>query len=367
MADTDNKLHWTQRIALIRHNLHAAGRSGDFTFFKTLQAAGFMEGTNHVAALSTLLEDDADTIMAAMDNFNAGLAYAHQDAFKNVYDNIKTNLGHEGEDKMKDARTKFFVDSIMQRNLADLAIDKSTSSVINLINQQPIEAQEACTNVWITGITIIADSVHVTLRQLDSLEAKMDDFIRMEESWNVVKAAVVCSITGLKGVFELMDPNLPSNKSSPRNSSIASASASVFRRLSNAFTPSAANSRTPSVASMSSGPPLSHPFQGQHAGPTLSAPVYRTPNFRSGAKAGAPAATLAPFPSVAGSNWTQHKLTTIPPTPAFEDSADPFDTRAAPEVPALPPIPSSPAAEESPGAPLGNPFEEIAQPEAVVV
>lgn len=364
MADTDNKLHWTQRIALIRHNLHAASRSGDFTFFKTLQAAGFMEGTNHVATLNAMLEDDADTILAAMDNFNASLAYAHQDAFKNVYDNLKTNLGQDDDDKLKEARSKFFVDATMQRTLADLSIDKMTSAAINLINQQPSEAQEVATNVWITGMTIITDSIHVTLTQLDDLEKKMDDFIRMEESWNTVKAAVVCSITGLKGVFELMDPNLPSSKSSPRNSSIASASASVFRRLSNAFAPSAASSRTPSVASVGPGPPLSHHFPA-HAGPTLNAPVYRTPNFRSGPKPTSAPASITSFPSMAGSNWTQHKLTTIPPTPAFEDSADPFDTGVS-KGPVLDSIPSSPH-EDVPPELTGNPFEGSTQPATVAV
>lgn len=43
--DTERKLHWTQRIALVCHNLHAARRTGDFTFFKTLQAHALIEGT----------------------------------------------------------------------------------------------------------------------------------------------------------------------------------------------------------------------------------------------------------------------------------------------------------------------------------
>ena len=71
-------------MALVRHNLHAAARSGNFHFFKTLQANDFMEDTNHVAILSEELGDDADILLTAMDNLNAGLAYFYQDAFKNV-------------------------------------------------------------------------------------------------------------------------------------------------------------------------------------------------------------------------------------------------------------------------------------------
>ncbi|KAG2168387.1 hypothetical protein JADG_008126 [Aureobasidium aubasidani] len=55
--DMITTLHWQQRIALVRHNLHAAHRSGDFTFFKTLQAQALFDNTNHVATLSAT--DDA--------------------------------------------------------------------------------------------------------------------------------------------------------------------------------------------------------------------------------------------------------------------------------------------------------------------
>lgn len=82
--DTERKLHWTQRIALVRHNLHAARRTGDFTFFKTLQAHALIEGTDYVATLNDVLGDDADTVLSTLDNLNAGIAYVHQDAFKSI-------------------------------------------------------------------------------------------------------------------------------------------------------------------------------------------------------------------------------------------------------------------------------------------
>lgn len=75
--NTERKLHWTQRIALARHNLHAARRTSDFTFFKTLQAHALIEGTDYVATLNDVLGDDADTVLSTLDNLNAGIAYVH--------------------------------------------------------------------------------------------------------------------------------------------------------------------------------------------------------------------------------------------------------------------------------------------------
>ncbi|KAK5169872.1 uncharacterized protein LTR77_005850 [Saxophila tyrrhenica] len=333
-TNSANRLHWTQRIALVRHNLHAASRSGDFHFFKNLQAAGLIEGVNHIATLAEELGDDADLVSIALDNLNAGLAYVHQDAFKNAYENFKSDT--RGSDDGKDSdRSKVYVDITMQKNMADMAIDKMTSSAIALINQQPENAQDAAANAWITGTTIIADCMEVALLQMDMLDAKLDDFIRMEDSWNTVRASVVCAVTGLKGVFRLMDQSSPQNsqKPSPRNSSVASASSAVFRRLSNAF---------------ASGPPSNHSRQSSVASasatmrsPSISStgPVYRTPNYvRNSVSAGCP--TSLPFHV----DLERKKLSMIPPTPAVDDQADPFDT-------SVPPLPQMPAIEALPPMP----------------
>ena len=325
------KLHWTQRIALVRHNLHASSRSGDFGFFRALQAAGFVEGTNHVATLSAELGDEGDIVLAAMDNLNAGLAYVHQDAFKNVYENLKNNVRAVNNTGIH--KSKLYVDITMQKNIADMAIDKFTSSALALINQQPEKAQDLAANVWITGTTMIADSIEVALKEMDLLEYKLDDFIRLEESWNSVKGSVVCAVTGLKGVFRLMDPNTSpaeSQKSSPRNSSIASASGAVFRRLSNAFAANSNTSRSSSIASVPSAP------VGTWASSVSSTgPVYRTPNYmRTSVSAGCP--TSLPQNSSGGEAFERHRLSTIPPTPAANnEDPDPFDT-SVPPVPELP-------------------------------
>ena len=330
----------------MRHNLHAASRSGDFHFFKTLQANGFIEGTNHVATLSAELSDDADTLLAAMDNLNAGLAYIHQDACKNVYDNLKNNM-RESEDS-KAHRSKLYVDITMQRNMADMAIDKMTSSAIALINQQPANAQESAANVWITGATIASDCMQVCLKEMSEIEHKLDDFIRLEESWNNIKASVVCTVTGLKGVFSLMDTTNPaeSQKSSPRNSSIASASGAVFRRLSNAFAATPSTGHASRSSSIASAPGFNVNFANHSRNASVSSmgPVYRTPNYvRNSVSAGCPT-SMPPSNNNGGLEWAKHKLSVIPPTPATESDQqmDPFDN-SVPPVPEMPKMPEATA------------------------
>ena len=330
MVPNSQQLHWTQRVALVRHNLHVASRSGDWCFFKTLQAAGFMEGTNHVATLATELGDDADIVTVAMDNLNAGLAYVHEDAFKNVYENLKNNVREE--DNKQIDKSKLYVDITMQRNMADMAIDKMASSALALIHQQPEMAQDSAANVWITGSTIVADCMEVALKQMDELEEKLDDFIRLEDGWNTVKASVVCAVMGLKGVFRLMD--LSHTQESPRvsgrSSSIASASGAVFRRFSSAFVfPTAAPStRSSSIESSNSG------TNARNNSVSSMGPVYRTPNYmRKSVSDGCPT-SMPPSSNFPG----PHKLSMIPPTPAAAEDAelDPFDS-------SIPPVPGFPA------------------------
>lgn len=330
MAETDvQRLHWSQRVALIRHNLHAASRSTDFRFFKTLQASFMIEGINHVGTLTSVLGDDADVVSVALDNLNSGLAYIHQDAFKTVYDNFKSETRNSDGNCAED-RSKLCVDIIQQKNMADVAIDKMTSSAIALISQQPEEAQDTAASVWITGITIIADCMEIALQEMDLLEHRLGDFIRLEESWNIVRASVVCAVTGLKGVYRLMDqgPSQDSQKTSPRSSSIASAGSAVFRRLSNAFGPPAPHSRTSSITSQHSGL--------RNSSISSVGPVYRTPNYvRNSVSASHPTALPSNFEF-------SRKLSTIPPTPAADDQMDPFDNSVAPPVPQMPEISSLP-------------------------
>ncbi|KAK3679410.1 hypothetical protein LTR78_000971 [Recurvomyces mirabilis] len=332
-SDIKQQLHWMQRVALIRHNLHAASRSGDFTFFKTLQAGSLIEGTNHVATLSNALGDDADILLAAMDNLNAGLAYVHQDAFKNVYENLKNSMRDGNQDV---DRSKLYVDITMQKNMADLAIDKMASSAVALINLQPPNLQDLAVNVWITGTTIVADAMAISLMQMDEIEMRMDDFIRLEDSWNTVRASVTCAITGMKGVFSLMDTGSSSSakETGTRSASIASASGAIFRRFSSAFAGSSQSSTSPAhsrSASVASADGNNASFTRNGSVSSLpSNPVYRTPNYvRNSVSNGCP--TSMP----AHQDYMAHKLSMIPPTPAYEEATDPFDN-SVPPVPAIP-------------------------------
>ena len=337
-ARSTKPLHWTQRVALVRHNLHAASRSGDFGFFRILQAAAFVEGTNHAAILTAAIGDDADTVLAATDSLNAGLAYVHQDAFMNVYNNVKDMV--RNGDTLAEDKAKLYVDITMQKSTADMAIDKSTNSVVALINQQPESVQDTVANVWIVGATIVADTLDIAIREMDSLEYKIDDFIRLEESWNTVKASVTGSITGLKGVFSLMDPTGSHTPEKPatRSASIASAGSAMFRRMSNALSagsnaPASAEVRHSSVGSSHTTSPAntnSSSFARNGSAVSFQTPVYRMPNYlRSSVSSGCP--TSMP----ASSCWNHHALEMIPPTPAFEEPADPFDISIpVPQIPA---------------------------------
>ena len=374
MSTTSNSLHWTQRIALIRSSLHSASRSGDFTFFKSLQAAGMIEGTNHVAVLSAEMGDDVDLLLAAMDNLNAGLAYVHQDVFQKVYEGLKHSMKEEGDGDttMESKRAKLYVDITMQRNISDLAIDKMTNSAVALINNQSETFQESAANVWITGATIIADCIEIVLKEMIALDTKMNDFIRVEESFNTVKASVVSAVTGLKGVFWLMDTSYPSSPvdakyssaASTRSASFASAGAGMIRRLSTAFAPAAAStstgqsansSRRSSIPSQAANLNLNlqahraNSVSSTGAGPT-STPVYRTPNYvRNSISSGCPTSMPANFEAF------RQNLSTIPPTPGpDDDNKDPFDMDEVPPVPDMPDMPALPELAAVPNEPMGE-------------
>jgi hypothetical protein len=201
--EASQKLHWTQRVALVRHNLHSARRTGDFTFFKTLQAHTVIEGTDHVAVLHAVLGNDADSVVSTLDNLNAGIAYVHQDAFKAVYDSAKATMYKVGSTPSS-RKSLLRVDISQQRDMADHAIDKTSNSALNLIEQQPAHSQDAVANAWISGMTIISDAVCVCLQEMESIEAIMDDYIRLEYSWSSIQNAVDAAVSALRGIFNLM-------------------------------------------------------------------------------------------------------------------------------------------------------------------
>ncbi|KAJ4374962.1 hypothetical protein N0V83_002041 [Neocucurbitaria cava] len=315
-ADQPQRLHWTQRIALVRHNLHSARRTNDFSFFKSLQAHALIEGTDHVAVLYEALGDNADSVLSTLDNLNAGIAYVHQDAFKAVYDGAKIAI--HSDQSISHRRSLLRVDVCQQRDMSDHAIDKTTNSAINLIQAQPMHCQDAVANAWVTGTTIIADAVCVCLNEMTKIEDNLDDFIRLEYSWNNIQSSVDGAISALRGIFSLMAiPNMINNPIVPhhgrnlsvssansdhggastrsRNSSTASAFGFIKRALSHSqiHSPPAARSARSSSMSLSISPPEANP-RGFRASMSAACPT-KMPTF---------------------GNYPHTILTTIPPTPA---------------------------------------------------
>jgi hypothetical protein len=308
------RLHWMQRIALVRHNLHAASRTSDFTFFKTLQAHAFLEGPDYVAVLTNTLDKDTDTILHTLDDLNAGMAYVHQDAFKAVYDNIRASIAKET--CARHATTA--VDVSQQKQVADFGIDKMANAAIALIDNQHPHCQEAVANVWLIGTTIIADAVQVCVSEMNQLENRMDDFILLEYSWQMVQTAVEASVSALRGVFNLM-------ASSDSGSSIAGGDRSMGG-VSNA----SENGRSGSMSSTTSSlfKRLSTVLSHAPAAPPSSARSsfsYNDPRgLRNSVSSSFPMNMPAPTPPPRSQQFPQRKLSTIPPTP-FEVNVNPFD------------------------------------------
>ncbi|CBY01996.1 hypothetical protein IAQ61_006586 [Plenodomus lingam] len=316
-GSTQQRLHWTQRIALVRHNLHSARRTNDFTFFKSLQAHALLEGTDHVALLQYSLGDQADSVLSTLDNLNAGIAYVHQDAFKAVYDGAKAAIH---ADDRTNRRSLLHVDICQQRDMADLAIDKTTNSAVNLIQSQPIPCQDAVANAWITGTTIIADAVCVCLNEMNQMEHNMDDFILLEYSWNLIQSSVDSAISALRGIFSLMAVPNTSNNNFPlligRNMSTSSAGSEHNNASTRSRNSSTASAFSFIKRALSHGQIQPPQFKNPRTGSvslSVASPEANSRGFRASISAACPTkmSTFGSHPHTV--------LTTIPPTPSVHD------------------------------------------------
>ncbi|PSK55899.1 hypothetical protein B9Z65_4777 [Elsinoe australis] len=331
MHHAHRSLNWSQRVALIRHTLHAAVRSGDFTFFKVLQAQSFLEGANYVDILSTSMGDEADSLVTALDDLNTSLAQIYEDAFKTVYTKWKHTMitPPSATTTLSETRANLHVDTSMQKQIADMAIDKTTGSVISLIESQPLHVQATAASVWIGGIAIIADAIEICLKHMDQLEKGEDDFIRMENSWTTVATSVTCAITALRGIYNLMDSlacdsNSEYSPSRAGSFSAASGVGVVFRRLSNAFAPaSSSTSRNGSTAGV----------QGMQSRSGSAPPDHRiASSIRSSVSSACPSSMPERFGERVLFQHTD--LTPIPPTPGPAEGVNPFE-RDMPDVPPM--------------------------------
>jgi hypothetical protein len=216
MAVETNKSGWMLRITIIRHNLHSAIRTKDFTFFKALQAESFIQAIDHAAVLHSLVDNEADSdlIVQSVDDLNTGLAYVHQDSVKFLYSGIRAGIGRDNNESIDfkspektnhNGRLALLrVDISQQKEIADFAIDKIISSAISLIDAQPsAEIQEAVANLWITGLCIVSDAIQACVLAVEKLENALDDFIFLECTWQGVQNAVDAAVSALEGVFSL--------------------------------------------------------------------------------------------------------------------------------------------------------------------
>ncbi|KAF2091683.1 hypothetical protein K490DRAFT_18584, partial [Saccharata proteae CBS 121410] len=176
------------------------------SFFKNVQAHSLVEGIDHLAALTDALGDAADQVLASLDNYNSVIAYVHEDAFKNVYESVKTGV-REQSGSYDDRRAIYSVDATQQKEKAEKAIDKMINSAITMISAQPSTCQDEAANVWIIGTTFVADAMQVCQIEIDKMEGYMEDFIRLENSWSTVQSATVAAIGALKGIYTLMAPS----------------------------------------------------------------------------------------------------------------------------------------------------------------
>ncbi|KAL9081291.1 MAG: hypothetical protein Q9157_000146 [Trypethelium eluteriae] len=327
---TAKKLQWTQRVALIRQNLHSASRTGDFTFFKALQAQAFFEGTDYVATLTAAAGDEADFVISTIDNLNAGIAYCHQDVFKNIYDRAKEIIANEEDFQAK--RASIRVDISQQKQTVESAIDKMTNSAIAVIEQQPPASRDAVAHVWITGTTLIADAIEVCLLKINDVEYSMDDLIGLEDSYNVVKNAVVSGISALKGVFSLMtsDPNAPNEERIPPTTA-SSYAKGVFRRFSNAV------SINPQHAVTNHGTPSASPTKAARSPSALRASIsLSNPTTMPSTPAAARIAPHLTLNVIPGTPPAEEEYQGCPDVPNSPFRKNPFEPSAPPSPPSDP-------------------------------
>ena len=372
---------------MIRHNLHTASRSGDFTFFKILQAENFVAGTDHVGNLSAIMDGDVDSLLHDLDNLNSGVACVHEDAFKGLYDAVRELNGGDGnpsngverfadigptdvsvkestekrgscssnnEELAERRAARLRKTAAHQRNFADSAIDKMMSSASMLIQEQPVAARESATQVLIMGMTFIADAVEVSLAQMTALEESGWCTSSAETSLAQVQGALSAAVSALKGILNMLDNNdeateaevrsaVQSRRASVTSSHRASVSSeassggpmSFFRRMSTAITASSAGPSLPASRKTSVVSFTSSPFQsvggsvtGNNVGhgPAMGVHGMTSHSHTSHGRSN----SGGNGPRTLNSGRINHSLATIPPTPAASSDGpgltDPFES-----------------------------------------
>lgn len=326
----EKQLHWSQRIAFVRHNFHSARRNGDYTFFKTLQAHAFVQGTDYVATLTTSLGNEADAVLSTLDGLNAGIAFVFQDAFKTVCDSLKELMRGADADK-ESIKAQLAVDIVQQIQRIDFAIDRIINSAIALVQLQPTECQADVACAWILGATIMSDAMSVCMHEFDNIENCVGDFIRLEHSWSQVQASTEAATIALRGVLNLM-----ANDETPEDihrSSISSTGSStqsamgMLRKFSTVLgTPFQMSQPPPPYKKYRGGSSASHSGLSSIALPT--SPSLLRNSFAHAVPIKMPKTPRSSTSTTASFDHTP--LTTIPGTPGIVNEAFRFDLPSSP-------------------------------------
>lgn len=334
------QLQWKQRLAFVRHNLHTASITRDFSFFKCLQAFSLINASDHLSTLTSILGDDdgqADSLILTLDKFNTVIACVHEDAFRNVYDSVRATFSDKPK-KEKERQMLYHTEAASQRQMASNSIDKMFNSAVDAIRQHPQASQDSAAHVFITGCTFTAVAMEVALAELENIGQNLNDSSRLDSSWAVVQAAVAQTVSGMKGVFKLMADSdngtveEPQQKRHERSGSVDGYAKSMLRRMSTALTaPLYGNS---SSASSLTSPTL--PSRSSSSTSFISAPSRRdsalsftTPERSTGV--GNASVNWGPSIKRSHSGHTG-AMSPIPSTPSATDSNsadDPFDIASA--------------------------------------
>lgn len=367
-------LHWTQRIALTQHNLHAAPRTGNYAFFSTLQAHYYLDGHDPVASLNATLSGEADRLFTVLDNISSGIAWAYEDAFKAVYDNLRViagtpSTGADSRERLYALQFRLQLDITQHREAAEAATDKMISNATTLIQQQPPAAQDDAAHVLCLGTSFVADAIQICLAQLEVLKTCLiasssaidrdESWVRADKAFGTVRFAVSSATSALKGILNMMethdDPageaasqalhsqeSVPSTSGRNRgNTTSTESSASgastqgwnVLRRMSTAISGSIPPSRKASIVLPASLPSTGGSFdamtrRGSVASTGTSATETQTIDFTAPSvnnRVNPPLKNPAFHKKRAVSAAVGTVLSPIPPTPQPEGLFNPFE------------------------------------------
>lgn len=229
------QLVWSQRLALVRHNLHISHYTHDFTFFRTLQLQTLLNNTDHASNLANALDSsvdshrlvqsqttgirrssdalDADVVIASLDSVAAVIANVYEDAVRSLCKAVRSAA--VTRDAQKEVSTDNETADVArmdacriaarQRTQAEASIDKMLDNAVVLIAKLPPTAQDEAAAIFIQSIAFVADAISVCLVQMERIECAHNDASQLDTAIDTAASVVAQAVSAMKGVFRLMD------------------------------------------------------------------------------------------------------------------------------------------------------------------